>query len=108
MNIKYLPFPPPLPTPQRTALTKPTPESAPLPAKKSSSTSNPTTKYVLHPQLTSPHPITNHTPSKPNIQNNRTTNAPHPVQVSRIKERVEEKEGIPPVQQRLIFGGKQM
>ncbi|KAL3707811.1 Ubiquitin-NEDD8-like protein rub2 [Talaromyces marneffei ATCC 18224] len=30
------------------------------------------------------------------------------IQVSRIKERVEEKEGIPPVQQRLIFGGKQM
>ncbi|KAF6228276.1 hypothetical protein HO133_008006 [Letharia lupina] len=28
--------------------------------------------------------------------------------VSRIKERVEEKEGIPPVQQRLIYGGKQM
>jgi len=28
--------------------------------------------------------------------------------VARIKERVEEKEGIPPVQQRLIFGGKQM
>jgi ubiquitin-like protein Nedd8 len=28
--------------------------------------------------------------------------------IARIKERVEEKEGIPPVQQRLIFGGKQM
>ncbi len=28
--------------------------------------------------------------------------------VTRIKERVEEKEGIPPVQQRLIYGGKQM
>ncbi|KAJ6445788.1 polymerase (RNA) II (DNA directed) polypeptide D [Purpureocillium lavendulum] len=29
-------------------------------------------------------------------------------QVSQIKEKVEEKEGIPPVQQRLIHGGKQM
>ena len=28
--------------------------------------------------------------------------------MERIKERVEEKEGIPPPQQRLIFGGKQM
>lgn len=28
--------------------------------------------------------------------------------MSKIKERVEEKEGIPPAQQRLIYGGKQM
>jgi hypothetical protein len=36
----------------------------------------------------------------------------HPVntvpKVSQIKEKVEEKEGIPPAQQRLIYGGKQM
>lgn len=30
------------------------------------------------------------------------------LQVERIKERVEEKEGIPPQQQRLIYSGKQM
>ncbi|OBS82950.1 hypothetical protein A6R68_23075 [Neotoma lepida] len=29
-------------------------------------------------------------------------------QVERIKERVEEKEGIPPQQQRLIYSGKQI
>jgi ubiquitin-like protein Nedd8 len=28
--------------------------------------------------------------------------------IERIKERVNEREGIPPPQQRLIFGGKQM
>ena len=37
----------------------------------------------------------------------RTANA-NTHKVSRIKERVEEKEGIPPAQQRLIYGGKQM
>lgn len=30
------------------------------------------------------------------------------IKVERIKERVEEKEGIPPQQQRLIYSGKQM
>lgn len=38
----------------------------------------------------------------------RRGDADAPYQVSRIKERVEEKEGIPPAQQRLIYGGKQM
>jgi hypothetical protein len=30
------------------------------------------------------------------------------VQIAKVKEKVEEKAGIPPVQQRLIFGGKAM
>lgn len=30
------------------------------------------------------------------------------VQISKVKERVEEKAGIPPAQQRLIYGGKAM
>lgn len=47
--------------------------------------------------------------SSPNYtQASRTLTVDSNIQVSRIKERVEEKEGIPPVQQRLIFGGKQM
>lgn len=29
-------------------------------------------------------------------------------QISKVKEKVEEKAGIPPVQQRLIYGGKAM
>ncbi|KAI4247482.1 MAG: hypothetical protein L6R40_001430 [Gallowayella cf. fulva] len=52
--------------------------------------------YKVH-----PHPA----PFHPSIPPHLLTAAS---QVSRIKERVEEKEGIPPVQQRLIFGGKQM
>ncbi len=31
-----------------------------------------------------------------------------PTQITRIKEKVEEQSGVPPPQQRLIFGGRQM
>ena len=31
-----------------------------------------------------------------------------PQQIARIKEKVEEQSGVPPPQQRLIFGGRQM
>ncbi|TKW60101.1 Ubiquitin-like protein 1 [Colletotrichum tanaceti] len=41
------------------------------------------------------------------IENEYKACAPFMI-VSQIKEKVEEKEGIPPVQQRLIYGGKQM
>lgn len=57
-------------------------------AKRSNSTLSRTTRYNGRPS-TSQSPLTS-------------------VQISKIKERVEEKEGIPPVQQRLIYGGKQM
>lgn len=51
--------------------------------------------------------IPSHTPP-PYLQQALSTHQIWYEQVARIKERVEEKEGIPPVQQRLIFGGKQM
>jgi len=47
-------------------------------------------------------------PSHPHPTSNNQLTSSMIQQVARIKERVEEKEGIPPVQQRLIFGGKQM
>jgi len=52
-------------------------------------------RQTLHPTI----------PQPPTQPSNPPANTP---QVSRIKERVEEKEGIPPQQQRLIYGGKQM
>jgi ubiquitin-like protein Nedd8 len=67
-------------------------ECVPSPARRSSSTLKPITRYKLA--------RTN------NDNNNSSINGLS--QVSRIKERVEEKEGIPPAQQRLIYGGKQM
>lgn len=44
----------------------------------------------------------------PNSSKQQGPNTTLQQQVQRIKERVEEKEGIPPQQQRLIYGGKQM
>ena len=49
-----------------------------------------------------------HPHSSPTSNDHTTNHFTSGAQVSRIKERVEEKEGIPPVQQRLIYGGKQM
>lgn len=67
-----------------------------------------TTTTIPYPSPTKnpPLPVKRKKKSAQNRKKKRLTTHLH--QVSRIKERVEEKEGIPPVQQRLIFGGKQM
>jgi ubiquitin-like protein Nedd8 len=81
-------------------------EYEPSPARRLSSTLRPTTRY----DISSTHPL--HTRSlrlyllRANTPLGTRCTDHH--QVSRIKERVEEKEGIPPAQQRLIYGGKQM
>ena len=67
-------------------------------AKRSSSTSRGTTRFASLPQQA-------HAPGM-FLWTSSNHRGSH--QVSTIKEKVEEKEGIPPVQQRLIFGGKQM
>ncbi|KZM21936.1 hypothetical protein ST47_g6943 [Ascochyta rabiei] len=83
-----------------------------LPARRSSSTSNLSTRYAAFHRLASP--TMSHALRTPPLANTRTQNRSGKAtladgkQVSRIKERVEEKEGIPPAQQRLIYGGKQM
>jgi hypothetical protein len=46
-------------------------------------------------------------PSLPLLIHSKILTHP-PKKVAKIKELVEEKEGIPPAQQRLIYGGKQM